>query len=315
METTTSPADRPPHDAPWQDEDRAFFEKNGFLGPIKVYEPEEAREILHRIRTSNTDRSRAIFDNDVNYDRHFDVPDLATHIGQRAIIEKVRKLIGADFFCWRTEFFPKFPGSPGTEWHQVSDYQYATGSPMLRPTQALESDHLDITVWTAFTEATRENGCMKFLPGSHRKKYYDESLSTGAGREGEYRSVDAQTGFFGYNFEDFKVDPSWVPDESAAVAMEMKPGECVMFTPKCVHGSFPNSTRRTTRFAITARYVPTHVRVYPDWQSFVAHGGSFDLANYGCVLVSGEDTYRHNRVRVEDNHGRAFAHHPRPSAR
>lgn len=293
-----------------QDPDLESFEKNGFMGPFTLYSPEEARDRLRRIRLGNQDRSHVLFDNDVNYDRHFDIPELAEHIGHPTIVEKVAKILGPDLFAWRTEFFPKFPGSPGTEWHQVRNYQYATGEAMLeRDTPDADDRPLDITVWTAFTEATIANGCMKFLPGSHRKLYYDESKPPSAGREGEYKSAEAMENhgsFFGYDFSEFRVDPEWLPPEDQAFAMEMQAGQCVIFSARCVHASYPNTTERSTRFAIAARYVPTDVRVYPGWASFTAHGGTFDLSRYGCVLVSGEDRYDHNRIRAEDNLGRPF---------
>lgn len=293
------------------DPDLRTFEENGVIGPFTLYSPDEAKSILRRIRIANQDRSHILFDNEVNYDRHFDIPELADHIGHPTIVEKVGKILGPDLLTWRTEFFPKFPGTPGTEWHQVRNYQYATGTAMLE--HSLESDELplDITVWTTFTEATKENGCMKFLPGSHRTLYYDENKSVTAGREGEYSSVNAmekQGSFFGYDFKEFRVDPEWVPPEEEALAMEMEAGQCVIFTARCVHASYPNITSRSTRFAIAARYVPTEVKVYPGWTSFEAHGGRFDLNRYGCVLVAGQDTYGHNRIRTEDNWGRAFPH-------
>jgi len=283
------------------------FLVNGFIGPIKLYDPAEAKEILKNIRIKNQNRSNLIFDNSVNYDRHFDIPELARHICNPKIIEKVNSILGEDLLCWRTEFFPKFPGSQATEWHQVSNYQYANGVPMLESTNALnENQPIDITVWTAFTEATKENGCMKFLPGSHLKKYYDESKPIDRNEEIPYESINSDTGFFGYNFSEFKIDPKWEPDENEAIALEMNAGECVIFTPKCVHASYPNTSTRSTRFAITARYVPTHVKVYPNLSHFYAHGASFDLAKYGCVLVSGNDTYKHNKIRETDNYGYYF---------
>jgi non-haem Fe2+, alpha-ketoglutarate-dependent halogenase len=288
------------------DPEVAFFEENGFLGPIKLYEPEHARELLRDIRIHNQDRRRALYDNDVNYDRHFDIPELTQHIGHPGIVERLKKILGPDLFCWRTEFFPKFPGSKATEWHQVSNYRYATGTPMLEPVSPWHRGPLDLTVWTTFTEATRENGCMKFLPGSHKKTYYDESKPVTAGRDGTYVSIQAGTQFFGYNFEDFKVDPEWVPDESQAAVIEMNAGECVIFTARCVHGSMPNVTARSTRFAISSRYVPSTVRVYPDWKEFFAHGGHFDLTHYGVVLVSGVDRFGHNRMRLTNNWGQPF---------
>jgi non-haem Fe2+, alpha-ketoglutarate-dependent halogenase len=285
-----------------------YFNENGFVGPIKIYEPQEAKEILARIRLKNQDRSHILFDNDVNYDRHFDIPELAQHIANPRIVEMLNLFLGPDVLSWRTEFFPKFPGSTGTEWHQVGTYQYATGTPFLDPTRQVGSQPIDVTVWTAFTEATKENGCMKFLPGSHKHQYYDESKAPKRGREGDYASVVADSSFYGYDFEDFKVDPKWAPDESQARAMEMNPGECVIFTAKCVHASYPNTSKRSTRFAISSRYVATHVKVYSGMSGFNAHGGTFDLSNYGCVLVSGKDEFGHNRIRTHDNWGTPFEH-------
>ncbi|NOJ96776.1 chlorinating enzyme [Corallococcus coralloides] len=286
------------------------FKRDGVIGPFKLYEPEVAREMLHAIRMRNADRTNMLHKNDVNYDRHFDIPELSQHIGHPGIVRRVRGILGMNLLGWRTEFFPKFPGAVGTEWHQVANYRYATGVPMLEPLEGRTDDHLDITVWTVFTEATRENGCMKFLPGSHNKVYYDESKAVTQGRTDAYRSIEAKSDFFGYDFQEFKVDPKWMPDESQALAMEMQAGECVIFTAKCVHASYPNSTQRKTRFAITSRYTSTDVRVYPYERKFRAHGGDFDLdaANYGCVLVSGEDRYGHNRIRRENNLGQAFPH-------
>lgn len=286
--------------------DTDFFWENGFMGPIKLYEPDEAKQILHNIRVHNQDRTHILFDNDVNYDRHFDIPELTTHIGHPKIIEAIRPIIGNDILSWRTEFFPKFPGSPGTEWHQVGNYQYASGQPQILPTEPQDGIPIDLTVWTTFTDATKENGCMKFLPGSHKKLYYDESKTPATGRNGDYESFKADTGFFGYNFDDFKVDPNWTPDESEAFTMEMKPGECVIFTAKCVHASHPNNSERSTRFAISSRYVPTHVKVYPDLDELNVHGGHFDLSNYGTILVSGEDKFKHNRIRTTNNRGTPF---------
>jgi non-heme Fe2+,alpha-ketoglutarate-dependent halogenase len=282
------------------------FQQNGFIGPFSLYDPQEAKEILQCIRIKNLDRSHILFDNDVNYDRHFDISELSRHIGHPGIISRVREIMGPDLLAWRTEFFPKFPGTNGTEWHQVRTYQYANGTPQLLPTEPCDGVPYDLTVWTAFTESTKENGCMKFLPGSHKKFYYDESKIPQTGRDRDYGSVNSNTAFYGYNFEDFKIDAEWQPDESQAVAMEMNAGECVIFTAACVHGSFSNTTKHSVRFAISARYVPTHVRVYPDQKSFRAHGGYFDLSNYGSVLVSGHDKYNHNPIRRENNLGETF---------
>ncbi|MCA8095441.1 chlorinating enzyme [Burkholderia anthina] len=287
---------------------RAHFFRDGFYGPFPVYDPDAAKSTLSSIRRKSQDMSKAIFQNSCNYDRHFDIDELAAHVENEIIVSHVRAILGDNLQCWRSEYFPKFPGAKGTEWHQVERFQYTTGSPQLQPVDGKPGDiPFELTVWTAFTESTINNGCMKFLPGSHRIKYFDESLEPMTGRSQQYDPISAdKTSFFGYNFAEFKVDPAWEPNESEAYSMEMKPGEAVMFMAKCVHGSHPNITKNKTRFAITTRYVSTDVLVYPGQDQFIEHGGFFDLSQYGVVQVSGQDSFGHNRMRSSTNTGYQF---------
>jgi non-haem Fe2+, alpha-ketoglutarate-dependent halogenase len=288
------------------EDDIARFIRDGFLGPIKLYDPDEATAMIREIRIQNQDRSHALYANSVNYDRHFDIPALSRHISHPTITKYLQAIFGPDVLLWRTEFFPKFPGSKGTEWHQVRDYSYANGKPQIVPTESEWNAFIDITVWTTFTPATRATGCMRFLRGSHNTWYFDERKMTQRGRGMEYDVNQTETQFFGYDFSDFKIDAAWEPPAEDVVELEMQPGEAVIFTANCVHGSLPNTTERETRFAIAGRYVPTHVRVYPEQDGFSAHGAMFNLSDYGSVLVAGEDRYRHNRIRTHNNLGEPF---------
>lgn len=294
-----------------EDEQR-FFQENGYFGPFKVYEEEEALDIWKRIRLKLLDNSKQLFTNTkINYDRHFDVTELAAHVSRPEIVNRIQGLIGPDILCWRTEFFSKMQGEPGTEWHQVESYAYASGKAALVPTVRREKTPMELTVWTALSEANKETGCMKFMPGSHKKWYFDEkkSLSPAA----EYKD-GKKTAFFGYHYAELKIDPNWEPDESQAVCLEMRPGEAVIFTARCMHGSLPNVSKRKMRVAFTSRYAPTDVRIYPDpddmardQDSFTEHGEVFDLSRHGSVLVSGADRYKHNRIRTENLIGDRFA--------
>ncbi|WP_201787313.1 chlorinating enzyme [Actinoplanes sp. TFC3] len=291
-------------------DDVAAFQRDGFFGPIKLYEPDEASSMIREIRAQNQDHSKALYHNNVNYDRHFDIPLLNSHISHPTIIKYLQSILGPDVLMWRTEFFPKFPGTEGTEWHQVRDYSYANGNPQLLPTDPDWNAFIDITVWTAWTPATVETGCLRFVRGSQRNWYYDERKTTDSGRGQNFDVNNSGTAFFGYKFADFLIDPAWTPPEEDVVRMEMQPGEAVIFSATCVHGSEPNVTERETRFAIAGRYVPTHVRVYPNQKQFTAHGASFDLSDYGSVLVSGEDKFGHNKIRTQDVHGQPFTTRP-----
>jgi len=284
------------------------FERDGFIGPIKLYEPEQAAEIWKSMRINNQNRSHILYDNNMNYDRHFDIPELSSHIMHPTLIKYLKAILGPDLLCWRSEWFSKLPGARGTEWHQVRNYSYTDGNPLIVPTETEWNAFIDLTVWTAFTPATKETACLRFLPGSHKKYYYDESKSATTGRHGHYKHGESGTGFFGYDFSEFKVDPAWDPESANPVDMELKPGECVIFTASCAHASHPNSSKLQNRVAISGRYVPTHVRVYPDLVSYKAHGETFDLENYAAVLVSGEDKYKHNKLRNLNNRKQPFTY-------
>lgn len=296
-------------------EETAFFSENGYLGPFKVYEPDEALNLSNVISKKGRIKTNAVYgtENLINYDRHLDIEELTSHIFRPEIVHRLQSLMGPDLFCWRGEFFIKYPGSSGTEWHQVETYKYSTGTAHLEPTELSSELPFQLTVWTTFTESTIKNGCMKIMPGSHNQWYFDESKNVTQGRNKLFKlpaGVD-DTGFFGYNYADFKINPEWKPDESKAVALEMKPGEAIIFTAKCMHGSYPNISKGQVRLAFASRYIPTHVKVYPGIEKFIEHGSLFDLTNYGTVLVSGEDRYKHNRTRKTNLMGTPL---PKPHA-
>jgi hypothetical protein len=72
------------------------------------------------------------------------------------ILDMVEQLIGPDLILWGVTIFGK-PASDGkaTPWHQDGDYY---------PIEPLET----LTVWISLDGSTPEQGCMRYIPGSHR---------------------------------------------------------------------------------------------------------------------------------------------------
>jgi non-haem Fe2+, alpha-ketoglutarate-dependent halogenase len=283
--------------------DKETFALQGYIGPFTLWEPEEMtawwkvqRKALLEPRAS----ARKVFDNPVNYDRHLDVPGLSQIITEPAIVRRMQALIGPDIFVWRTEFFPKNPGDTGTGWHQVETYAIGeTSTGMLEATEHSPGIPMELTAWIAFTEASRENGCMKVIPGSHRQWRYDESAPM------KWNGSARDNSFFGYNYDDIKIDENWDPEQEDVRHLPMRPGQFIIFTARCIHGSNANtSTRQRMGFAIRA--VPTHVRVYGGMTEFDEFGHHFDLDRHGCVLVAGEDRHKLNRVTRENAWGERF---------
>ena len=285
----------------------ARFHEQGYAGPFTLYEPEEMRRIWSRERIRLLDRSAAVYPdaaaasgtNIANYDRHLDEEFLADHICRPEIVDRVGSVLGPDLLCWRTEFFPKYPGDEGTDWHQADTFANASGQPQIVWPDAAKDFGGTITVWTAFTEATEETGCLQFIPGTHQQMNYDETkrmhydpdLINALAKDGTRR------GFFGYDYRELQIDEDWKPDESQAISMVMRPGEAIMFWSTLMHASWPHSGKsQEMRLGFASRYVPTSVRVYPDTDVIEEYGGTVSLEKYGAVLVSGENAYDYNRI-------------------
>jgi non-haem Fe2+, alpha-ketoglutarate-dependent halogenase len=283
------------------------FNEHGYIGPFTLYEPEEMHEEWRRQRLMLMDRSNAVYavehaesgvTNIANYDRHLDNEFLATHICRPEIAERVASILGPDVLCWRTEFFPKYPGDEGTDWHQADTFANASGTPQI--VWPNDSDFGGtITVWSAFTEATIQNGCLQFIRGSYRAMNYDETkrMHYEPGAINALEKDGVRRGFFGYDYRQLQIDPNWKPDESKAISLEMRAGQFVIFWSTLMHASHPHSgATQNMRLGFAARYVPTCVKIYPDTDVIEEYGGRVSLEKYGAVQVSGSDRYSFNRL-------------------
>lgn len=299
------------------DEEVEFFKLNGYIAPIRVYGRDEILTNWKKERLNLMDRSFAAYELDVqsgntniaNYDRHLDSKFLAQHVCCPEIVGRVRSILGPDILCWRSEFFPKYPGDEGTDWHQADTFANASGSAQIIWPQNRDFGGT-ITVWTAFTEATIEMGCLQFIPGTHEHMFYDETREMGYCPEtinSLVKEGDIKRGFFGYNYQDLKKSPDWEPETAKAVSIELEPGESVMFWSTLLHASHAHlGNTNKARLGFVARYVPTCVDIYPDTEVVEEYGGQISLENYGAVLVAGEDHYGQNSIATETMRGFKF---------
>lgn len=281
-----------------------FFKENGFVGPFDLYPPDEApllwdRAKVEMVLSKNKPHNSTV----INYDRHLDCNTLSEHISRPEIVHKLRSLIGNDILCWKSNIFKKDPGEAGTGWHQVETFVVGetttSATPSLKYTEQTTNPTQELTVWTAFSPAARENGCMRFIPGSHKRWYYDETKAMTLNPENKTHD------FFGYDYSELQLDKDWDPNQEEIVEMEMTAGQFVIFLAKCVHGSLPNVSDRT-RLGFASRYVAPSIKVYENVDRLTEFGDSISLDYHGCVLVSGEDRYGYNRLYEKSLNGYPF---------
>lgn len=284
------------------------FKRDGFLGPFDLYEPEEMERSLWEIRPKLIDGRRGIYEPDeamagttnlASYDRHLDVEFLAKHITQPRIVGRVGSILGSDVLCWRSEFFAKYPGDEGTDWHQTDNFANVGVQPQIVWPDEMRTFGGALTIWTAFTEAKVENGCLQLIPGSHRTMNYDDDrvIEYSEDNIGRYTKNGVRRGFYGYDYRQLQKDPDFEPDEANARSMVMRQGQFVMFWSTIMHASHPHDgLTQEMRLGYVCRYVPTSVRVYPDMERLQEFGGAASLDRHGSILVSGEDHFGHNRL-------------------
>lgn len=290
-------------------EEITSFKDDGFVGPFDLYTPQEASRIWNQAMIEMAlSKNKPHNSNIINYDRHLDCNTLSRHISHPEIVSRVRSLMGEDILCWKSNIFQKKPGDAGTGWHQVEKYIVGETTTAATPSLSFTRDRsdpeivMDVSVWTAFSPAGREQGCLRFLPGSQKRWFYDEERRL-------TKRPELKTDFFGYDYSELQVDPAWRPEHERIADVEMAPGQFVLFVEKCVHGSLPNISQ-DTRLGYASRYVAPTVKVYENVDRLVEFGDEISLDYHSCVLVSGEDRLGYNRLAESNLNGFPFTKVP-----
>jgi phytanoyl-CoA hydroxylase len=85
-------------------------------------------------------------------------PAFVDHARRPRIVEMIAALLGPDLTLYQDQLFMKAPRVGSRQaYHQDQPAGF-----YIDPPDAL------VTVWTALDESTEENGCLRYLPGSHR---------------------------------------------------------------------------------------------------------------------------------------------------
>ena len=123
---------------------------------------------------------------------------------------------------WQDQALFKLPYAQQTYWHQDN------------PIWSFDSKHA-ITIWIAFDDATINNGCLFFIPGSHTKSYIKPEAGATPDR------------IFELNPELLKLPPP--------VAAPMRAGSCSFHNGLMMHGASANMTPGSRR-AMTCGFMP-----------------------------------------------------------
>src|SRR5215472_2243467 len=214
----------------------ADFNRDGYLKGLRIFSRDEIDEIrgyfdelLARTLAAGGD-SYSISTAHLRYGRVYDL------LTDARIVARITDLAGENAIAWGSHFFCKMPGDGRrVSWHQDASYWPLT------PSKA-------VTVWIAIDDATIENACMRYIPGSHLLGHLTYQLS-----ENDEANVLNQT----------------VPDAEALgdpVNVELHAGEASIHSDLLLHGSEANQSARR-RCGLTLRYCPADVRAGLGWNA------------------------------------------------
>lgn len=215
------------------DDEIAAFRRDGFLVPRYRLPPRDLvalQALTHRIVADNPHLA--------------DVPMSCPHVPGSGvqklkssldwlplslhadILDMVEQIVGPDIVLWGSNLFYKRPREgPATPWHRDGAYW---------PITPLETT----SVWIAISDSVRENGCLRFIPGSHAAR------DIGDHYESEEKGVVIPGTLTPDSFDEFQ-----------ARDVEMAPGQIAIFDCYTIHGARANrGTRERAGYAL--RFMP-----------------------------------------------------------
>jgi len=155
-------------------------------------------------------------------------------ISDSHLVDIAEFFLGPNIACFTSHYIckPPYDGQP-VLWHQ--DGAFWTLSPM----QAL-------TVWLAVDESTRENGCLRMIPGSHRLPLHKPSVRT-------------DTPNMLFSASDEALVREWA-EEHGIVDIELQPGDVSIHHPHLLHCSEGNTSAKR-RCGLDTGYISTTTRI------------------------------------------------------
>lgn len=218
------------------DEQVEFFHEQGYVAGIRILDDMQVEKLLDELQAL-TDPAHP--GHELFYEFHSnessDPSQILFHaLGAWRIAEGFHDLLwhpaftvaASQLLCggvrfWHDQLFCK-PAHHGgvVAWHQ--DYSYWTRTKPLA--------HL--SCWIGLDDSTRANGCLHYVPGSHRW-----NLLPVTGLADDMNAIQA-------------VLTDEQKEQFKPVAIELKKGECAFHHSLMVHGSFENRTTRPRRATV-----------------------------------------------------------------
>ena len=246
------------------------YRGSGLLFPKRLLSEKEVADYLGLLETYENETGGPV-NGKWRYKSHLVFPWINELMRRPEVLDPVEDLLGPDIMIWSSHLYPKEPGDGRfISWHQDSAHW------------GLDSNKI-LTVWIALTEATKANGCMRMVLGSHKEGIAPHRDTWNPGNiltRGQ--TIDAKI------------------DEGTAVWATLRAGEASFHHVDMWHASKPNETT-VRRVGLALRYITPEARQERVETDF-------------ATLLRGEDRYGHFQSEAKPAstmHPEAVAEHQR----
>ncbi|MFM6326875.1 MAG: phytanoyl-CoA dioxygenase family protein [Dolichospermum sp.] len=349
-----------------QKELSALYE-DGYIGPFEpVLSETEIDDLSKKLLTHSRDKEdkHPLYRRFSVRDWYLVYPNLIRFASHPQVLSQLNSIMGNDLLLWRSHNFYKPPGGTPVGWHQdfgtFSGEDIGNNKPSLLPThlkhisedtlrrylpETLQLSHSDlapdqsdfwnITVWVALTDISADMGVMRFLKGSHKRRY---PVRMGALTESDFWQspfanihnkeqlinacndsqlvLDVDTSqvlnnvnLNAYSYEELKqiillklqekqgsITVSDEVKEEQIVTFPMKKGSYIIFSERTLHGSLANTSDKE-RLAINFRITKSSTLVYPfRLRGEYFDGFNLDIRHHQSVLLSGKNLNPYNAI-------------------
>lgn len=219
------------------------YHRQGWLGPFELITKTEMAKVARDLTAEILEpvKQQGLDEDHYFHNRHLDNLCVWELISNATLVEKVASILGPDLVLWRSNFQIKPPRSEQKKWN----HGWNTAAPWHQDCAYYQpSPNVLLSAWIAVDDATKDNGAMRIIPGSHKQLY---------------PHVANPDYLPGSNFFEKSVDPKTI-DISKAVDIELQAGEFVLFSESVLHSS-PENLSEHRRFGISPRITVPFVDV------------------------------------------------------
>lgn len=259
------------------EEEKAAFERDGYVHLRGVLSEDEVREIeavyMRFLRREIPVIGRDFCDMTGGYDRPLEdyniinvmlprtyFPEWRDNLYERRAASIAEQLIGPDILVDYDQLLAKPPGKDQAVFHWHQDMAYWLDTP----------DPRTASFWLALDDATVDNGCMRFVPGTHREPTLREHRPLSDSREDSHTLV------------------ADLRDGDEVRHAELRRGDVTVHHQSVLHGSGGNTSDRWRRAYIVAYRSRATVMAERAVGFTHSHNDGIDVLDAVCGMEDGQ---------------------------